>query len=63
MRKRVLLPCPFCGGPATLAVDAWNSRVKSVVCDDCHAEGPARPKGEDAVALWNRRMDGEARHA
>ncbi len=53
----LLLPCPFCGSPATL----WGelrSIYPHVVCDSeaCKACGPALYSVEAAITAWNTRQ-------
>jgi hypothetical protein len=60
-----LLPCPFCGSMRSTAMETEfgpafrgyeNALVWSVVCMNCHAEGPATPiDAADAEAKWNSR--------
>lgn len=62
----VLLPCPFCGGPATLeAYPGTFGRPEAepaawyAACDACDFAFPSQPTAEDAAALWNRRAPSE----
>ena len=57
------LPCPFCGGQATI-IDEASICVPMVYveCLQCHAQGPALPKNtarrdlrNAALILWNGR--------
>lgn len=62
-----LLPCPFCGGVASLDMNLLTRRVY-VVCDDCSVELRYHPRAPDvvpyqpfkaaaeAIAAWNRRV-------
>lgn len=59
LRKSELLPCPYCGAPATLEhyLEGWN-----VYCDNpgvCGIRtGWIRGGGERAIEMWNRRVNG-----
>ena len=50
-----LLPCPFCGGEASV----WDkSRYDICVrCDSCDAQVEWQTTKEKAIAAWNRRSD------
>ena len=49
-----LLPCPFCGEPASLKRGA----VYWVACSDPECcDGPNAVLGEDAAKLWNQRSE------
>jgi len=57
------LPCPFCGGQATIIDDASICvPMVYVECLQCHAHGPELPKStarhelrKAALSLWNGR--------
>jgi Lar family restriction alleviation protein len=56
-QEGTLLPCPFCGGRASMS---WShdGQYPFVVCDDgvnCEVEGPTRDTEADAAAAWNTR--------
>jgi Lar family restriction alleviation protein len=51
-----LLPCPFCGGQASLC----DTGVTWLMCDDCQAEGPVAEAEREAVEKWNGRSGGAA---
>jgi Lar family restriction alleviation protein len=55
----VLMPCPFCGWPAS---DPVSNGIGSAFleCRDCGAEGPVEETEAEAVTAWNRRTDGTA---
>lgn len=48
-----LSPCPFCGSRKT-SVSLFVS-IHFVVCENCHADGPAKDSEEQAIAAWNTR--------
>lgn len=65
-----LLPCPFCGGKATVWIDkeVGHGYVDSkyyVKCDSCHAQGPSFNTRESTeskcvracTAHWNQRIN------
>lgn len=52
-----LLPCPFCGGVASVVhvdEDSWN--VECVDYGGCATGGPWRNTESGAVSAWNRRV-------
>lgn len=54
----LLLPCPFCGGKATLGRDILDPHLCwQVVCAnlDCAATIRRLPQQEMAIQLWNTR--------
>ena len=48
MKESKLLPCPLCGGKATI-VD------RSVMCQDCYCETDIFDTDERAIQAWNKR--------
>lgn len=51
-----LLPCPFCGGPATLR--GWEKGVCGLVSclnDECFGPRASALTEEDAIVQWNTR--------
>jgi len=59
MHPIVLLPCPFCGFDATIAMGP-SSRGDMAFCGACsdlrcRAEGPTCESKQDAAIRWNRR--------
>jgi Lar family restriction alleviation protein len=59
-----LNPCPFCGSRKT-HVSVFVS-IYFVVCETCHADGPARYSEDEATDAWNARVerknDGDGKH-
>ena len=52
-----LLPCPHCGGEATLASPAqWPYLTNIVFCPSCLAKGPQGPDYYIAGFTWNQRL-------
>lgn len=51
VRVQTVLPCPFCGGPAT---DAYACGEHWFLCPSCDASSGMRPSAESARAAWNR---------
>lgn len=52
-----LKPCPFCGSSKTKP--SLYESIWFVVCENCHADGPAKDTKNEAIAAWNKR---HARH-
>ena len=59
-----LLPCPFCGGQASMGYCSESYKSFAVICDKCGSEGPdvpidtvkERESGRHKAAdLWNIR--------
>lgn len=54
-----LLPCPFCGGKASI-LQSWDAT--EVSCDECYASAGKFQRGidgiKDALAAWNKRARG-----
>ena len=48
-----LLPCPFCGGEAT--IDGVKIARAFVQCVGCDVETPEYGTAKKATAAWNRR--------
>ncbi|TGT65285.1 restriction alleviation protein, Lar family [bacterium M00.F.Ca.ET.159.01.1.1] len=59
-----LKACPFCGFSNT-EVRNFKS-IWFVVCNECHADGPAEDSEQDATEAWNtrhtRKRDGDGKH-
>lgn len=55
--KKILKPCPFCGGEASLsyAISNENKSYDLVQCIGCGAQGSCYSTIEDATEAWNRR--------
>lgn len=49
-----LLPCPFCGGEATVRSSGYLYRA---VCDTCGSEGSYATKNIKAAKAWNTRAE------
>ena len=47
--------CPFCGGEA---IEVRASESYWVRCSDCDAEIALCDSRSDAIAAWNRRVEG-----
>lgn len=52
IEREALLPCPFCGSPASIQ---HSQHYDYVACDECDAETVGFESTEAAVAQWNRR--------
>lgn len=65
----MLLPCPFCGGPACFQDNeskTWNASKWWIQCEKCHARGSKQVEQVDvagalscrtaAIMAWNRRL-------
>lgn len=51
-----LLPCPFCGGKATVERSAECYEEYEVCCDECGAKAAWDNDKDSAVKLWNTRI-------
>lgn len=51
--------CPFCEGDGALVPADYYGVVKQVICLDprCVARGPRRDIKEEAIKMWNRRIN------
>lgn len=53
-----LLPCPFCGGQASLY---WEDNRECIPCwiecdhINCNGRGPTRETTQEAIDAWNKR--------
>ena len=58
--QRALLPCPHCGGPATLKPMPNAPLWFQVRCNDYHCGGTtwAQMGDQEAADAWNRRVSG-----
>lgn len=52
-KQGIVLPCPFCGGERTVAINAPEGWVK---CRDCGAGGPMKVGPVSARIAWNTRQ-------
>ena len=52
-RVEALLPCPFCGSPASEG--CGGPQQHWISCDGCSVEGPIEQEMFQAVAAWNTR--------
>ena len=54
-----LLKCPFCGGEAGMASEsAVYSIMYFVMCRKCKGRSGYTPSVPEAIAAWNRRVEG-----
>lgn len=57
MRNLERLACPWCFSSKTLLLDCGYNRGRPdmyyVLCDECKAQGPHKPKQEEAIEYWN----------
>ena len=51
-----LKPCPFCGGEAEIRVGYNHSYVRCST-PECYVRTRRYKTAEEAVGLWNRRVD------
>ena len=60
-----LMPCPFCGGRATVktryigygSIGLGEHDEYRVVCKECRASNDEYRREAEAIAAWNRRAD------
>jgi Lar family restriction alleviation protein len=66
--SKILLPCPFCGGPAEMVEGHHNFRDVKVQCTGCGTEGPLFDEDDATSATvnalaaqrhWNTRVNGQ----
>jgi len=61
-QEGILLPCPFCGGPAKLEeyTDKYDDCTTRVTCiaDDCPGAHTWQENEAEAIDLWQRRAGG-----
>lgn len=55
----IIRPCPFCGCTNVIVDEFWERYDKPyfVACDGCGASGPYTRKKEEAIDLWNKRVN------
>lgn len=59
MKKQKLLPCPFCGGKATITIFNHEFGTVTVGCqnEECDITmGKAFFSDDEAIKHWNRRV-------
>lgn len=49
-----LKPCPFCGG---MNIHIWDISTPWVSCNDCLANTACALTKEEAIRIWNRRVN------
>lgn len=57
MENEELKPCPFCGGKANIEGGKSPYWVYWIKCYECRVETEAYDFEEDAIAVWNRRVN------
>lgn len=51
-----LMPCPFCGGEATISdCINWGKHVPYIECLQCAASSSMAATLEEVIAFWNNR--------
>lgn len=53
--KGIMLPCPFCGGPAMVEYDTMEPFEYTVLCGDCGVINGTSEDEKVAIAEWNAR--------
>jgi len=56
----MLLPCPFCGGSATIEQTGTSRRFSIIACEDCGARVEANESALQTGQQWNRRVEAKA---
>ena len=56
MENEELKPCPFCGGKAYIEKNRYKYAYW-IKCYDCRVETEAYDYVEEAINVWNRRID------
>lgn len=59
-----LKPCPFCGGEARISKRLLTSHIGSdmkpfVICKECLGRSAYLDNEQEAIEVWNRRVDGD----
>ena len=53
-----LAPCAYCGSQHLMVLEgAIGGSYAAVLCQRCHATGPEGASRDEAVTLWNARVD------
>lgn len=57
-----LKPCPFCGGKPFISAKLpyfGEEPTLAVVCEQCNASSKHKTDKEEAIKLWNRRVNND----
>lgn len=54
-KKRIVLPCPFCGGKAMIEYDDIMPFEYSVFCEDCNVMPSVSEDKQVVISVWNTR--------
>ncbi len=57
MKNKELLPCPFCGGEASMVRGTFTKTIGSVICTKCGISTQVYVTDEDAIKAWNTRTN------
>lgn len=59
--ERRLKPCPFCGSTRVRVMYSDINKAHVVYCTNCKASTNIAVREEDAIYLWNKRVEPEVR--
>jgi Lar family restriction alleviation protein len=59
MKKNKLKPCPFCGTKKEVELVYIGEESWIVYCAACGISTGCTDTAEEAIAVWNRRVDNE----
>lgn len=57
--ETLLKPCPFCGNTRVFVMYSEIHKAYFVFCTNCKASTNVAARKEDAIYLWNKRVENE----